>query len=82
LSRTGAKKTTSSEAANDGGIIMAESTVNLTDDEGKFLVELLKIALKDTQVEEHRTRTPAYRDHILRRENVISSLLRKLGKTT
>jgi hypothetical protein len=59
---------------------MAESSLNLTGEEGKFLVELLERTLKDTLVEEHRTRTLSYRDHILQRENLISSLLHKLGK--
>ncbi len=61
---------------------MAEASVNLTEEERKFLVELLDIALKDTLVEEHRTRTLTYRDHILHRENLISSLLHKLGKSS
>jgi hypothetical protein len=68
------------EIFSEGNGTMAESTVNLTDEEHKFLVELLEIALKDTQVEEHRTRKLTYREHILQRENVISGLLRKLGK--
>ncbi len=60
---------------------MPESALNLTDEERKFLVALLEIAFKDTQVEEHRTRTPTYRDHILHREQLIANLLQKLGKT-
>lgn len=59
---------------------MAESSVTLNDDERKFLVELLEVCLKDTQVEEHRTRTISYRDHILHRGNLIANLLQKLGK--
>jgi hypothetical protein len=59
---------------------MAESALNLNDEERKFLVELLEIALKDTQIEEHRTRTPTYRDHILHRERMIADMLHKLGK--
>lgn len=59
---------------------MAESSLNMTDEERRFLVELLEIALKDTRVEEHRTRTLTYRDHILHREHLITDLLQKLGK--
>lgn len=58
---------------------MTEPALMLTDEERKFLVELLELGLKGTQIEEHRTRTISYREHILRRENVISSLLQKLG---
>jgi hypothetical protein len=38
--------------------------------------------LKDTRVEEHRTRTLTYRNHILHRENLLASLLQKLGKAS
>jgi hypothetical protein len=62
--------------------IMAESSLNLSDEEHKFLVALLEIALRDTRIEEHRTRTITYREHILHREQLIASLLHKLGKTT
>jgi hypothetical protein len=43
-------------------------------------VGLLENTLKETRVEEHRTRTPSYREHILRQEDLIVSLLRKLGQ--
>jgi hypothetical protein len=59
---------------------MAESQVTLTDEERAFLTGLLEITLKDTRVEEHRTRTPSYREHILHREEVIAGLLSKLGR--
>ncbi len=61
---------------------MAESSLNLTDEERTFLVSLLEIALKDTQVEEHRTRTLSYRDHILHREHLLADLLHKLGRAS
>jgi hypothetical protein len=57
---------------------MAESTLMLTVEERQFLVDLLEMVLKDTRIEEHRTRTLSYRDHILQRENLIASLLSKL----
>ncbi len=60
---------------------MAESTLTLTSEERQFLAELLELVLKDTQVEEHRTRTPSYRDHILQREGLIASLLGKIRQT-
>jgi hypothetical protein len=59
---------------------MAESQLTLTDEERAFLTGLLELTLKDTRIEEHRTRTPSYREHILHREEVIAGLLRKLGR--
>jgi hypothetical protein len=61
---------------------MAESQVTLTDEERAFLTGLLEITLKDTRIEEHRTRTPSYREHILHREEVIAGLLSKLGQSS
>jgi hypothetical protein len=37
--------------------------------------------LKEAQIEEHRTRTPSYREHVLHDESLITGLLRKLGKS-
>jgi hypothetical protein len=59
---------------------MAESQLTLTDEERTFLVGLLETALKDTRIEEHRTRTPNYREHIIHQEDLITALLSKLGK--
>jgi hypothetical protein len=59
---------------------MAESQLTLNAEERDFLVGLLEAALRDTLVEEHRTRAPSYREHIVHREDVISALLSKLGK--
>jgi hypothetical protein len=59
---------------------MAELQLTLTDEERAYLVGLLENTLKETRVEEHRTRTPSYREHILRQEDLIVSLLRKLGQ--
>jgi len=61
---------------------MAESTLMLTAEERQFLVDLLETALKDARIEEHRTRTLSYRDHILQREDVIAHLLGKLRQTS
>jgi hypothetical protein len=57
---------------------MAEPQLTLTAEERQFLVGLLEMVLKDTLVEEHRTRTLSYREHILHREELINSLLSKL----
>jgi hypothetical protein len=57
------------------------SSLTLTPQEREFLVSLLRTALKDRRVEEHRTRAPSYREHVLREEETIVSLLRQLGET-
>jgi hypothetical protein len=57
---------------------MAESQLMLTNEERAFLVEFLEAALKDTLVEEHRTRTPSYRETVQHQEDLITRLLEKL----
>lgn len=57
---------------------MTELQVTLTADERQYLVQLLETTLKDTRVEEHRTRTPSYRQHVLQQEELITHLLKKL----
>jgi hypothetical protein len=57
---------------------MAELQMTLSDEERQYLVELLEITLKDTRIEEHRTRTPLYRENVLRQEGLIEGLLNKL----
>jgi len=59
---------------------MAELQLTLTAEERDYLAGLLETVLKDTRVEEHRTRTPSYREHIIHKEDVIVALLSKLGK--
>jgi hypothetical protein len=59
---------------------MAELSLTLTPEEREYLVGLLETTLKDTRVEEHRTRTLSYREHVVRREEVIVGLLGKLGQ--
>jgi hypothetical protein len=61
-------------------VTMSESQLTLSAEEKTFLVELLEMTLKDARLEEHRTRTPSYREHILQREALIASLLGKLGR--
>jgi hypothetical protein len=57
---------------------MAESTLPLTGEERDYLVKVLETLLKDTRVEEHRTRTPSYREFVLNQEHLIERLLSKL----
>ena len=57
---------------------MTEHYLTLTDEESAFLKGLLEAALKDTLVEEHRTRTLSYREHIVHKEDLIKGVLNKL----
>ena len=57
---------------------MGEVQVTLTAEERQYLVEFLEMTLKETQIEEHRTRTPIYRQHVLHQEDLIVGLLNKL----
>ncbi len=59
---------------------MAEYSLTLQEEEKDYLVSLLERVLKDTRVEEHRTRTPQYRQHVLHEEERIVGLLEKLGR--
>jgi hypothetical protein len=60
---------------------MNEFQLTLTGEERQYLADLLKTVLKDTRVEEHRTRTPLYRETIVRNESILLDLLKKLGQT-
>jgi hypothetical protein len=57
---------------------MAESTLTLTNDERACLVSLLETVLHDARIEEHRTRAPSFREHILQKEHLVESVLNKL----
>lgn len=57
---------------------MTELQLTLSAEEREYLVELLGTTLRNTQIEEHRTRTPTYRQHVLHQEDVIQGLLNKL----
>jgi hypothetical protein len=61
--------------------IMAETQLALSTEERELLVNLLESSLKRTLVEEHRTRGPTYREHIVQQEELMEGLLRKLGHT-
>jgi len=58
------------------------SMVTLTAEERQYLLDLLERTLKDTRVEEHRTRTPAYREFVLHQEHLAQGLLDKLRQPT
>jgi hypothetical protein len=57
---------------------MTDLQLSITAAQRKYLVDLLEKVLKDMSIEEHRTRTPTYRQHILEQENLIGQLLEKL----
>jgi hypothetical protein len=61
---------------------MPDVTLILSDEEQEFLATLLETVLKETRVEEHRTRTLSYREHIVHREDLLKGLLTKLGRTS
>jgi hypothetical protein len=61
---------------------MADMQLTLSDEERQFLAEFLDRSLKEMRVEEHRTRTPSFRELIVEKESLASSLLRKLGAPT
>lgn len=57
---------------------MEEFTVTISAAERVMLVELLDSALRETLVEEHRTRNPTYREGIIHHEALIAGLLTRL----
>jgi hypothetical protein len=59
---------------------MTPLQLTLSADERQYLVDLLNTVLKDTLVEEHRTRTPLYRENVVSKEAIIKELLKKLGQ--
>jgi len=58
----------------------AERQFTLTSAERDCLVGILERALKETRIEEHRTRAPAYREHVVDQDRIITALLAKLGQ--
>jgi hypothetical protein len=58
--------------------MMTEHEMTLTSEEYEFLRGLLEEVLKDTRVEEHRTRKLTYGEYMLHREDLIVGLLSKL----
>ena len=57
---------------------MADFQLTINAEECKYLQDLLEVTLKEMQVEEHRTRTPSFRQHVLKHENLVQALLAKL----
>ena len=57
---------------------MSALQLTLTAEEAQVLLDLLERTLKDLRIEEHRTRTPIYREDVKRRENVLLELANKL----
>ena len=57
-------------------------SLELTSQEQQYLADMLEAELNERRVEEHRTRTPSYREHIVQQEEIIESLLQKLGRST
>lgn len=58
---------------------MADLQLTLSAEEREFLLGLLQSTLHDKRVEEHRTKTPSFRELVLRQEELIGTLLGKLG---
>ena len=58
---------------------MLNTQITLSTEERDFLVALLETTLKDTLIEEHRTRTLSFRERVLHNEDLIRGLLTKLG---
>jgi hypothetical protein len=58
---------------------MSELQLTLTAEEREFLAGLLETVLKETRIEEHRTRAPSYREHVIHREDLIMSVLKKIS---
>jgi len=57
-----------------------ERQLTLTARERDCLVGILERALKETRIEEHRTRAPTYREHVVDQDRIITALLTKLGQ--
>jgi len=58
---------------------MNDSHLALSHEEHDLLVDVLETVRKNTLIEEHRTRTLNYREHVKHREELIDGLLNKLG---
>jgi hypothetical protein len=57
---------------------MTDLQVTFNAEERKFLTNLLEEILKERRVEEHRTRTPSYRQFVIHDEALINSVLHKV----
>lgn len=61
---------------------MADQQVTLSAEEQEFLISLLESELKETKVEEHRTKSLSYRERVIHREDLMTALLTKLRGST
>lgn len=61
---------------------MADVQLTLTSEERDCLTTLLDMALKDARIEEHRTKTLSFREHVIHREELLQAVLKKLGQQT
>jgi hypothetical protein len=52
--------------------------LTMSAEERECLLQLLEQTLKDTKIEEHRTRTLSYREQVVRQEDLLQSLLNKV----
>jgi hypothetical protein len=55
-----------------------EFTMTLTEEERAQLLNWLERKQRDKLVEEHRTKTPDYRDYVLHEEAILEKLIDKL----
>ena len=60
---------------------MAETNLLLNDEEKELLVTLLEREIAQRLIEEHRTRTPSYREYIEHDEAILQRMLAKLTAT-
>jgi len=58
----------------------AEYTLTLTEAERTHLLSFLEQALRDKLVEEHRTESPDFREHVHSQEAAMESLIGKLRR--
>jgi hypothetical protein len=58
---------------------MSDFTLVLNTEERQFLTDLLDHALKEKRVEERRTSFNTFRDIVVQQEQVLQSVLDKLG---
>jgi hypothetical protein len=58
---------------------MADTQIALSAEERDFLATLLQAALKETRIEEHRTKALSFREHIIHKEELLNAILAKIG---
>jgi hypothetical protein len=57
---------------------MADFNLTLTDEECHALTAHLDQLLRDMLIEEHRTRTPKYREGVMQKERMLRGVLNKV----